>query len=200
MGSVFGRAVAVTGAVVVALGSAAGVAAAKPRPPVLAFSPASYNYGQVAAGQAASHTFTLANTGGQATGKLAVTLTGAAAFTITGGTCHNRAPGTRCTVTVRFTPARAGTITAMLTAASNKPHVTATDAVTGSGGLGAAPGHLYWTDQFGRIGVAPLTPAAPRPPWSPASPPRPGWQSTPATSTGPTPASRASRARSGRPR
>ena len=34
MRSVFGRAVVVAGAVVVALGSAAGAAAAKPRPPV----------------------------------------------------------------------------------------------------------------------------------------------------------------------
>jgi len=67
MGSMFGRAMAVAGAVVVALGPAAGVAAAKPRPPVLAFSPAPYDYGQVAAGQAASQTFTLANTGGHPT-------------------------------------------------------------------------------------------------------------------------------------
>ena len=91
MGSVFGRAVVVAGAVVMALGSAAGAAAAKPGPPALAFSPAPYNYGQVAAGGAASQTFTLANTGGQATGRLAVTLTGAAAFTITGGTCAGTA-------------------------------------------------------------------------------------------------------------
>ncbi len=104
MGSVFGRAVVVAGAVVMALGSAAGAAAAKPGPPALAFSPAPYNYGQVAAGGAASQTFTLANTGGQATGRLAVTLTGAAAFTITGDACHSLAPGKRCTITVRFAP------------------------------------------------------------------------------------------------
>jgi hypothetical protein len=67
MRSVLGRAVVVAGAVVVALGSTAGAAAAKPQPPALAFSPAPYNYGQVAAGGAASQTFTLANTGGQAT-------------------------------------------------------------------------------------------------------------------------------------
>ncbi len=161
MGSLFGRAIAVAGAMVVALGPAAGVAAAKPRPPVLAFSPAPYDYGQVAAGQSASRTFTLANTGGQATGKLALALTGPAAFTITGGTCHNLAPGKTCTVTVRFTPAHTGIVTATLTAASKKRHVTATDALTGTGGLGAAPGHLYWTDQIGTesgtIKVIPLT-------------------------------------------
>jgi hypothetical protein len=76
----------VAGAVVVALGSAAGVAAAKPRPPALALTPSPFDYGQVAAGQAASRTFTLANTGGQATGRLRVTLAGSAAFTITGDT------------------------------------------------------------------------------------------------------------------
>jgi hypothetical protein len=60
MRSVFSRAVVVAGAVVMALGSAAGAAAAKPRPAVLTFSPAPFNYGQVAAGGAASQTFTLA--------------------------------------------------------------------------------------------------------------------------------------------
>ena len=95
MGSVFGRAMVVAGAVVVALGSAAGVAAAQPRPPVLAFTPSPFDYGQVAAGQAASRTFTLANTGGQATGRLRVTLAGSAAFTITGDSCHAWRPERR---------------------------------------------------------------------------------------------------------
>ena len=153
MGSVFGRAVLVAGAVVMALGSAAGAAAAKPRPPVLAFSPAPYNYGQVAAGGAASQTFTLANTGGRATGKLAVTLTGAAAFTITGDTCHRLAPGKRCTITVRFAPTGAGTVTASLSAASKggpQHAASAADALTGGRGLGAAPGQIYWvsTDEI----------------------------------------------------
>ena len=43
MGSVFGRAIVVAGAVVVALGSAAGVAAATPRPPALAFTPSPFD-------------------------------------------------------------------------------------------------------------------------------------------------------------
>jgi hypothetical protein len=42
MRGAFGRAVVVAGAVVMALGSAAGAAAAKPRPPVPTFSPAPY--------------------------------------------------------------------------------------------------------------------------------------------------------------
>ncbi len=154
MGSAFGRVVVVAGAVVMALGSFAGAAAAKPRPPVLAFSPAPYDYGQVAAGGAASQTFTLANTGGRATGRLAVTLTGAAAFTITGDACHSLAPGKRCTITVRFAPTRAGTVTASLTAASKGGHrhaATASDALAGAGrSLGASPGQIFWvsTDEI----------------------------------------------------
>ena len=157
MGSVFGRAVVVAGAVVMALGSAAG-AAAKPRPPVLAFSPAPYNYGQVVAGGAASQTFTLSNTGGQATGRLAVTLTGAAAFTITGGTCHSLAPGKRCTVTVRFTPVTSGTVTATLTAAGKKRGAaTAEDVLTGAGGgLGLDVDHIYWAGTSQTISSANL--------------------------------------------
>ena len=143
--SVFGRAVVVAGAVVMALGSATGAAAAKPRPPVLAFSPAPYNYGQVAAGGTASQTFTLANTGGQATGRLAVTLTGAAAFTITGDTCRSLAPGKRCTVTVRFTPVKSGTVTATLTAAGKKSGAaTAADGSRRGPGLGLDLDHIYW--------------------------------------------------------
>ena len=66
MGSVFGRALAVAGALAVVFGSATG-AAAKPRPPVLAFTPSPYNYGRIATGQTASQTFTLANSGRGAT-------------------------------------------------------------------------------------------------------------------------------------
>ena len=102
-----------------AVTAGAGTAAASPRSPVLAFTPAPYSYGQVTAGQAASQTFTLANTGGQATGALTVTLAGPAAFTATGGTCTGTslAPGGSCTVTVRFAPVSTATATAALTAA-----------------------------------------------------------------------------------
>jgi len=147
MGSVFGRAIVVAGAVVVALGSAAGVAAATPRPPALAFTPSPFDYGQVAAGQAASRTFTLANTGGQATGRLQVRLAGSAAFAITGDTCHSLAPGKTCSVTVRFTPAGSGTVTATFTAAGKKKTVTAADVLTGTGKwLGQVLGNIYWAD------------------------------------------------------
>jgi hypothetical protein len=76
-----------------------------------------------------------------------VTLAGSAAFTIMGDTCHSLAPGKTCTVTVRFTPASSGTVTATLTAAGKKKAVTAADALTGSGkGLGQALGNIYWAD------------------------------------------------------
>lgn len=144
MGSVFGRAGLVAGALVAMVGSATGAAAAKPRPPALAFTPSPYGYGQVAAGHAASRTFTLGNLGRSATGRLAVTLAGAAAFTITGDTCKSLSPGKRCTVTVRFAPAHVGAVTATLSAASKK-QAAATDVLTGTGAVGGpAPSHLYW--------------------------------------------------------
>src|SRR6478736_1282636 len=105
-------------------------------------------------------TFTLANTGGQATGALTDTLTGAAAFTVTGDTCTgiSLAAGGTCTVTVRFAPASIATDTATLTAASANPAVTATAALTGTG---VRPRFLYWTDQIGTasgtVSVIPLT-------------------------------------------
>ena len=174
MRSVFGRAVVVAGAVVVALGSAAGAAAAKPRPPVLAFSPAPYNYGQVAA-QATSQTFTLANTGGQATGRLRVTLTGAAAFTLTGETCHSLGPGKRCTVTVRFAPASSGTVTATLTAAGTSKRAAATDALTGAGAVGAPPLATFTGPLATRSGK-PTSTAAARRPSSPGHTPPVEWR------------------------
>ena len=132
----------------VAVLAGAGTAAASPRAPQLAFTPAPYNYGQVPTGKTASRTFTLANTGGTATGKLRVRLTGSAAFTITGDTCRNTlGPGKTCTVTVRFAPTSAASLTATLTAVGKKHGATATDALTGTGGeLGQSlGGHVYWT-------------------------------------------------------
>jgi hypothetical protein len=50
-------------------------------------------------------------------------------------------------VSVRFAPTSLGTVTATLTAAGKKTGATATVALTGTGvGLGAVPGHLYWTN------------------------------------------------------
>jgi hypothetical protein len=143
MGSVAGRAVVVAGALMLVLGSAAG-AAAKPRPPVLAFSPAPYDYGEVAAGQAVSQTFTLANSGRSATGRLRVTLAGAAAFTIAGDTCRSLGPGKTCTVTVRFAPARAGHRRRHPDRRHQEGRRRYRCAHRHEGGGRAGPGHLYW--------------------------------------------------------
>src|SRR5580704_7739492 len=70
----------------------AGTAAAKTGP-MLAFAPSPFNFGEVAVGHTASQTFTLANSGGKGSGKLSVSLSGSAAFTITGKTCTGKSLG-----------------------------------------------------------------------------------------------------------
>jgi hypothetical protein len=138
-----GAAAMLTAAVLVA----PGIAAAASASPALSFSPAPFNYGQVTVRQPASQTFSLANSGRSATGRLTVTLTGSAAFTITGNTCKSLAPGKTCRVTVRFTPVTSATVTATLTVAGKKHAAHAVDALTGSGkGLGQDLGSIYWAD------------------------------------------------------
>ena len=141
------------------------MAVAPPAAPALSFTPAPFDYGQVGTGQAVSQTFTLANSGGTATGALTDTLTGAAAFTVTGDTCTGTslAPGVTCMVTVRFAPASMATGTTTLTAASVNPAVTATDVLTGTGVMHRR--FLYWTEPFGTdqgmIKAIPLTGTGP---------------------------------------
>jgi hypothetical protein len=138
-----GAAAMLTAAVLVAPGIAAAASAA----PALSFSPAPFNYGQVTVRQPASQTFSLANSGRSATGRLTVTLTGSAAFIITGNTCKSLAPGKTCRVTVRFTPVTSATVTATLTVAGKKHAAHAVDALTGTGkGLGQDLGSIYWAD------------------------------------------------------
>ena len=76
---------AATVALVAATAVLAGAtsAVAKPAAPVLAFTPSSFDYGRVTPGESASAAVPLSNTGTKVTGKLKVTLAGAAAFTIT---------------------------------------------------------------------------------------------------------------------
>ena len=116
-------------------------------PPRLGFTPSPYDFGEVRTREAATQSFTLANSGGLATGPLTVTPEGAAAFTTTGGTCTGTslAQGASCTVTASFGPTSFGAVTATLTAASQTsplPGATATAALTGTG-----VGHLYWVNQ-----------------------------------------------------
>ena len=114
-------------------------------------SPSPYDFGPVSPGQSAVKAFILTNSGRKATGKLRVRLSGAAAFSITGGTCRaaRLRPGKTCTVTVRFAPSQADRITATLTAASKggpRHAATASDVLTGGQALGATPGpgQIYW--------------------------------------------------------
>jgi hypothetical protein len=131
------RAAALVAAAAAIAVSAAAAAAAKP--PVLAWSPATYSYGTLAAGQTAATTFTLASSGGSASSALKITVPGSAAFAKTADTCTGTSPGPgkTCTVTVAYTapavPGQAGIAT--LTAAGNKPvGTTVTDTATLSGG------------------------------------------------------------------
>jgi hypothetical protein len=127
------------------MAAAAGPAVAKTGPPVLAFTPSPFDYGQVTVGQTASQTFTLANSGGKASRALRVTLAGPTEFTITADRCTGRSLGPRksCTVTVQFAAASVGTVTATLTAVNNKHTILATDALTGTG---APVGHIFWAN------------------------------------------------------
>ena len=123
------------------------MAVLSPAPPLLGFTPSPYDYGQVPTGQTAAQTFTLANSGGQATGPLTVTMAGSGAFTTTGDTCTGTslAPDKSCTVSVRFAPTSVAAAATTLTATSKTPAATATDALTGTG-----VGHLYWAQQRDR--------------------------------------------------
>ena len=124
--------------------------------PVLAWSPATYNSGSLAAGQTAATTFTLANTGGSASSALTITLPGSAAFAKTADTCTGTSlgPGKTCTVTVTYTaPAVPGqTGTATLTAASNKPAATATATLAGAAAK-AAPALTATASGGGPVGT-----------------------------------------------
>ena len=122
----------------------------------LSFSPVPYDYGSVSPGQTATQLFTLANSGQAATGPLTVTVPGSAAFTTTSDACtgSSLAPGQSCQVTVKFAPASTGAVTATLTAASQAPAATATDALTGTG---VTFGHIYWGDALaGTVNAAGL--------------------------------------------
>jgi hypothetical protein len=104
----------------------------------LAFDPASHTYGHVRLGGALSQTFTLANTGGQGTGALTITVITVSgpqrSFTITATTCHRGlGPRKSCTVTVQFAPTTDGEITGKLTAVGKKPTAMATADLTGTG-------------------------------------------------------------------
>lgn len=105
---------------------------AAPKTVVLAWSPSgNYHFGSLTSGTK-SETFTLTNTGGQATGKLTVGLSGAA-FTKTADSCTRTSlrQGEQCTVTVQYAFSAAGqTDNGALTATAGKK-ASATVGLTG---------------------------------------------------------------------
>jgi hypothetical protein len=78
----------------------------------MGFSPATDDFDQVGTYQTASQTFTLTTSGEHAAGPLTVAAGGAASLRITADTCAgaNLAPGTSCSVTVRFAPTAPGAL------------------------------------------------------------------------------------------
>jgi hypothetical protein len=132
-------------------GSASATPGAKRGSPVLAFSPSPLDFGSVRTGQSGSQTFTLTNSGGSASGALAVALSGSSAFAITSDTCSKTSLGPRksCTVVVRFAPTSFGTVASALTATGKKAGAVATDSLSGRTGLGGGEPptpHLYWSN------------------------------------------------------
>ena len=106
--------------------------------PSLTFDPTAWDYGPLAPGATASHTFALKNTGGSATGALSVSITGsgAAAFAKTADSCSatSLGPNKSCSVTVAYSPSAAGASdTATLTATSKRPSAGASASLTGQG-------------------------------------------------------------------
>ncbi|MGW6263057.1 DUF5050 domain-containing protein [Streptomyces sp. NPDC055085] len=147
MFSLIHRAMVMAGALVLAAGSMVGTAAASAAPPTLTFTPSPYDYGNVTAGQTASQTFTLTNTGGRASGAIkTISLSPQQPFTTTADTCTGRSlgPNKSCTITVQFAPTSSGTNQSTLTATA--VHARATHSLTGTGTApGATTQVIYWT-------------------------------------------------------
>ncbi len=98
------------------------------KPPQLAVSPASRDFGSVTIGQTNSLTFSVINTGDLT---LAGTASAPAPFGVAGGNPYTVLPGQTGTVTVTFGPTTAGPFNAIVTFASNGG--ASTNAVSGTG-------------------------------------------------------------------
>jgi hypothetical protein len=112
-----------------------------------------YDFGAVATGSSADHTFTIMNTGGAAATALAAAGTAGGAFAPkggafpgTGGTCTAALPaGASCTLVVTFSPAAAGAAQATAGVSYNDGAATRT-ATLDVKGTGAAPALLVLSD------------------------------------------------------
>ena len=153
MRGVVGRAAVLVLVVVGLLGAPVAVASAGAGPAVLAFERSQYAYGLVSIGARPERVFTLANSGGRASGALTVSVAGSAAFSAAADTCTGTSlgPGKSCTVTVRFAPRAVGPVSATLAAVGKNHAATASIALSGAGrGLGAGS-NIYFTIGDGTI-------------------------------------------------
>jgi hypothetical protein len=82
-------------------------------PAQLRVTPATLDFGGILVGTSATHSFTVENIGGSASGALTLTRTGSTTFTLESNTCAGAslAPAASCTFVVRFTPQTGGGIT-----------------------------------------------------------------------------------------
>ena len=121
---------------------------------LLAISPPTFDYGQVADGAtSAVESYTVTNTGLAASGKLTVGIAGtdAADFGLDSTTCGAKlAVGASCTAQVQFTPAAAGLADATLSATAS-PGGTATAALQGTGVTPAALSVTPATFDYGQV-------------------------------------------------
>jgi hypothetical protein len=108
----------------------------------LTLTPASIDFGAVAAGSTATRTITIANTGVAPTGAVTIYLSGldASLFAIRATTCTTPlAPNQMCTVTLGYAPTTAASNSATLTVTDGNTSTTAS--LTGTAGLTSA-----WTE------------------------------------------------------
>jgi len=125
-------------------------------PPAIAWSPTTsggtFDHGAIVVGETASQAFTLTNTGGSATARLSISLSGSEAFSITSDACTGTSIGKRksCAVTVEYAPTTVGqSDTATLSASGKKAAARASITHIGSGAgtpdLTLSPGRLTET-------------------------------------------------------
>lgn len=159
MRGAIGRAAFLVAAVAGVLGVPVGPASAGAGAAVLVFERSQYAYGLVSIGATPQRVFTLANSGGRASGALTISVSGSAAFTVTADTCTGASLGPRksCTVTVRFAPRAVGPVSARLAAVGKNHAASAGVELRGTGrGLGAGSNAIYWTIDDGTVNAGTL--------------------------------------------
>jgi RHS repeat-associated protein len=133
--------------------SSATVTGAGLAPGKLTVSPGDVSFGDVTVGSdSAPRTFTVSNAGGQPTGAVTPSLTGAD-FAIASTTCSGAlAPGASCSVAVRFSPTTAGAASGGLAVAAS-PGGTSGASLSGNG---IAPAHLVLNPTSADFGDVPV--------------------------------------------